>query len=73
MKKTLSLIFCLCLAVTLLMGLTVEAGAETPPDERDLIILFTSDVHCGIDQGWGYAGLLRLHHPESRRPHRQGL
>ena len=31
MKKTLSLILCLCLAVTLLMGLTVEAGAETPP------------------------------------------
>ena len=31
MKKTLSLILCLCLAVTLLMGLTVEAGAEPPP------------------------------------------
>ncbi|MBO7669940.1 MAG: bifunctional metallophosphatase/5'-nucleotidase [Oscillospiraceae bacterium] len=57
MKKTLSLILCLCLAVTLLMGLTAEAGAEMPPDERDLIILFTSDVHCGVDQGWGYAGL----------------
>ena len=57
MKKTLSLILCLCLALTLLMGLTAEAGAETPPDERDLIILFTSDVHCGVDQGWGYAGL----------------
>ena len=39
------------------MGLTAEAGAETPPEERDLIILFTSDVHCGVDQGWGYAGL----------------
>ena len=57
MKKTLSLILCLCLALTLLMGLTAEAGAETPPEERDLIILFTSDVHCGVDQGWGYAGL----------------
>ena len=57
MKKTLSLILCLCLAAALLMGLTVEAGAETPPEERDLIILFTSDVHCGVDQGWGYAGL----------------
>ena len=31
MKKTLSLILCLCLAVTLLMGLTVEAGAARPP------------------------------------------
>ena len=53
MKKTLSLILCLCLALTLVMGLTAEAGAATPPEERDLIILFTSDVHCGVDQGWG--------------------
>ena len=44
MKKALSLILCLCLAAALLMGLTVEAGAETPPEERDLIILFTSTV-----------------------------
>ena len=26
----------------------------------DIIILFTSDVHCGIDQGFGYAGLQQV-------------
>ena len=57
MKKALSLILCLCLAAALFGSMTVGAAAETPPEERDLIILFTSDVHCGIDQGWGYAGL----------------
>ncbi len=25
--------------------------------ERGILILFTSDVHCGVDQGFGYAGL----------------
>ena len=54
MKKMLSLILCLCLAASLLMGLSAQAGAETPPEERDLIILFTSDVHCAVDQGDGY-------------------
>ena len=36
-----------------------EAPAETekPAEERDLLILYTSDVHCGVDKGWGYAGL----------------
>ena len=48
MKKMLSLILCLCLAASLLMGLSAQAGAETPPEERDLIILFTSDVHCAV-------------------------
>ena len=28
--------------------------AKTP---KDIYILFTSDVHCGVDQGFGYAGL----------------
>ncbi len=25
--------------------------------ENDVVILFTSDVHCGVDQNFGYAGL----------------
>ena len=44
-----------------------EEPAQTPAEEPapapeveptgDVVILFTSDVHCGIDQGFGYAGL----------------
>ncbi len=36
-----------------------EAAKSEEPAEKngDVIILYTSDVHCGIDQGFGYAGL----------------
>ncbi len=57
MKKALSLILAVCLLASLFVGFGGTASAETAPEERDLVILFTSDVHCGIDQGWGYAGL----------------
>ena len=39
---------------------TEEEG--TPPAEKngEVMILFTSDVHCGIDQGFGYGGLWQI-------------
>ncbi len=33
------------------------AWAEEPALTRDVKILFTGDVHCAIDQGWGYGGI----------------
>ncbi len=45
---------------------------ETEPEESepaeqqmvekngDIVILYTSDVHCGVDQGFGYAGLQQI-------------
>lgn len=58
MKKALSLILTVCLLASLFVGFGgAGASAETPAEERDLLILFTSDIHCGIDQGWGFAGL----------------
>ena len=27
---------------------------------RDAVVLFTGDVHCAVDQGYGYAGLTGL-------------
>ena len=53
MKKLLALLLTLCL----LAGLTAFAEEAAPALQKDLIVLFTSDVHCGIEQGWGYAGL----------------
>jgi len=48
-----------CALVALLVLATgwafAEAGPATPV--RDIVVLFTSDVHCGIDQGFGYVGL----------------
>ncbi len=42
-------------------GASVEA-AEAPAVEKngEVIILCTSDVHCGVNQGFGYAGLAQV-------------
>ena len=42
---------------------TTETGTLEPPTvvsegPRDVFVLFTSDVHCGIDQNFGYVGLM---------------
>ncbi|MCR5686869.1 MAG: bifunctional metallophosphatase/5'-nucleotidase [Lachnospiraceae bacterium] len=41
---------------------TETADTEAAPEEEpsDLYILFSSDVHCGIDQGFGLAGLWQV-------------
>ena len=55
--------FCMiCLAGCSQNGSPDDADAAT--DEAaatgDIVVLFTSDVHCGVDQGWGYAGLQQI-------------
>ena len=37
-----------------------SAAAEEADSSGDIVVLFTSDVHCGVDQGWGYAGLQQI-------------
>lgn len=48
-----------CALVALLVLVTGWTFAEVGPvaPERDIVVLFTSDVHCGVDQGFGYVGL----------------
>ena len=53
MKKILALF----LALALVLGCAAFAEEAAPALQKNLVVLFTSDVHCGIDQGWGYAGL----------------
>jgi len=55
MKKLIALLLTLVLVLSL--GCTAFAEGEEPALTKDLVILYTSDVHCGIEQGWGYAGL----------------
>lgn len=52
MKRIFALIMSICM---LLSGLAL--AEESPALTQDVVILFTSDVHCGIEQGFGYAGL----------------
>ena len=53
MKKLLGLL----LALALLLGCASAEEAAAPAMQKDLVILYTSDVHCGIAQNWGYATL----------------
>ena len=66
MKKILALLLVLVLA----LGCSASAFADDAPAlEKDLVILYTSDVHCGIDQGWGYAGLYAVKETLSANHH----
>ena len=47
----------LCMLLVTLMLVTAIGGAAFADGEKDIVILFTSDIHCGVDQGFGYAGL----------------
>ena len=56
MKRLLGILLVLCLFLS--CAATAENAA--PALEKDVIVLYTSDVHCGVDQGWGYAGLYTI-------------
>lgn len=60
-KKLLPLL----LALVMLFSLTgaMAFADDAAPSERsaDIVILYTSDVHCGINQGFGYAGLAEVY------------
>ena len=55
-KKLLSLLLALVMICSLVSGMAF-ADDEKAERKADIVILYTSDVHCGIDQGFGYAGL----------------
>ena len=61
-KKFLSLLLALLMVCSFVSGMAF-ADDEAAAVERsaDIVILFTSDVHCGIDQGFGYAGLSEIY------------
>ena len=54
MKKT---VIGLLLALVLLFGCALAEGTGLT---KDLVVLFTSDVHCGVDQGFTYVGLKEI-------------
>ena len=61
-RRGLSVLLALVLLLGLSLGLGVTGGAaaEGYAAGGDIVILYTSDVHCGIDQGFGYAGLQQI-------------
>ena len=53
MKKLLACF----LALALLLIAPALAEETAPVFQQDVVILFTSDVHCGVESNFGYAGL----------------
>ncbi|HHT49668.1 MAG TPA: bifunctional metallophosphatase/5'-nucleotidase [Firmicutes bacterium] len=45
------------LVLCLLLGFTVCGKAEVAQAKKDIVILFTSDVHGSVDNGWTYSGV----------------
>jgi len=56
MKKFLALL----LSVMMLLGCIAMAEEAPAGLTKNVVILFTSDAHAGIDQGWGYAGVAAI-------------
>lgn len=54
MKKTLSLLLAAVMALSLT---TASFAAEATVQKGDIVVLYTNDVHCGVDDNIGYAGL----------------
>ncbi len=56
-------IISILVAIMMLAALIVPSAvlAENDDEENfETVIIFTNDVHCGIEDGWGYAGLAKL-------------
>lgn len=60
MKKITAQLLALCLLLSFAVSSAADiasADAALSEDGRDIVILFTSDVHSGIDSGWTYSGV----------------
>ena len=47
----------LCLSVLMVLSLATGLSFPARAADQDIVILYTNDVHCGIDENIGYAGL----------------
>ncbi len=59
-KKILSILLVICVMVVMAPAMAFAADdilIAPAPKTDDIVILATSDVHCGYDDGIGYAGL----------------
>ena len=52
-RRALSLWLTLVMVLTMALGGSFTAFAA----DHDIVVLYTNDVHCGVDDNIGYAGL----------------
>ncbi len=60
MKKITSMLLGLSMTAALCAAPVMAEEAEEGGLKQNLVILFTSDVHCGINQNFGLAGLYEI-------------
>ncbi len=63
MKKMLAWMLILAMCMT---GPAIAENAEQAKLQQDVLVLFTSDVHCAVDQGFGYIGLKAIKDVEEK-------
>ena len=56
-SKFLSLVLTLAMLFSLSVTTVSAADTTTEPVQGDIVVLYTNDVHCGIEDAIGYAGL----------------
>lgn len=58
MKRSMkSRFFSVFLAVLMVLSLTTGISVTSLAADKDIVVLYTNDIHCGIDDNIGYAGL----------------
>ncbi|MBO4507243.1 MAG: bifunctional metallophosphatase/5'-nucleotidase [Spirochaetaceae bacterium] len=59
MNKGLKALVSILAVAMLVFSLVGFTGGKARPNE-DIVILYTNDIHCGIEDGFGFAGLAAL-------------
>lgn len=63
-------ILSLWLAFVMVLSLTTGMSFASLASDKDIVVLYTNDVHCGVDENIGYAGLaLYKKHMQSLTPY----
>lgn len=56
-QRAWSFLMILAMAVSVTAGVTAATDLTAQAAEQDIVVLYTNDVHCGVDDNIGYAGL----------------
>lgn len=64
-KRIPLLLLTVIITVIMLFGGCSRTGEEgQAPDaegtSKEIVVLFTSDIHCGVNENWGMAGLQQI-------------
>ena len=56
-RRFWSVLLTLAMVVSVTAGVTTATEITAQAAQQDIVILYTNDVHCGVDDNIGYAGL----------------